>query len=212
MKPIGILGGTFDPVHHGHLRLALEVLEAADLDSVRLIPLYKPPHREPPVAPASLRQAMLEAAVEGETSLLVDDRELQRKGVSYTVDTLISLRQEFTDHPICLILGLDAFRTLPTWYRWEKLLDLAHIVVCHRPGIQLAADEPGAHLAKSHAADSTTYLHALRAGRVLRQATPVLDISATRIRGSIATGHSVRYLLPEGVLALIRKHRLYDAL
>ncbi|MGH8514003.1 MAG: nicotinate-nicotinamide nucleotide adenylyltransferase, partial [Gammaproteobacteria bacterium] len=114
MTAVGILGGTFDPIHHGHLRLALEMAAALELAAVRLRPLHAPPHREPPIARPELRLRMILAAIEGQGTLLADDREIKRQGISYTVDTLAELHREHAEVPLCLILGMDAFLSLPT--------------------------------------------------------------------------------------------------
>ena len=131
---IGILGGTFDPIHHGHLRLAVEMREGLGLEELRLIPALQPPHREAPIAGAEDRLAMLEAAVARANALHIDTRELVREGPSYTVDTLLSLRAELPAQPLCLIIGMDAFCYLDTWHRWQDVLELAHIGIARRPG------------------------------------------------------------------------------
>ena len=133
-KPIGILGGTFDPVHNGHLRMAIEVMELCALDEVRLTPLHTPPHRLLPNTTPQHRLAMLSHAVKEVQGLRIDERELQRAGVSFTVDTLRSLREELGNKPLCLIMGMDAFQGLNTWHEWTSLVDLAHIIVASRPG------------------------------------------------------------------------------
>ena len=127
MKPIGILGGTFDPIHFGHLRSGLEVYESLEFEHIRLIPCGVPPHRELPIASNEQRLAMMRLAVEDNTKLIVDQRELQREGPSYTVDTLLELRQEFPDTPLCLIIGSDAFLGLDSWHQWKKIPQLAHL-------------------------------------------------------------------------------------
>ena len=134
---IGIFGGTFDPVHYGHLRSALEVKDIFGLSEVRLIPCAQPPHREQPAATALMRLHMLELAIENQPGLIIDTRELNRQGVSYMVDTLKSLRQEFPNEPLLLFIGSDAFNHLKTWHQWQHLFDTAHIVVMTRPGFEI---------------------------------------------------------------------------
>lgn len=207
---IGILGGTFDPVHHGHLRLALEVRDAVGLAQVRLIPASQPPHRDAPRTPADLRLAMLERAVEGTAGLVVDPRELERDGPSYTVDTLASLRMEFPSSPLCLIIGMDAFCLLDTWHRWRELTGLTHLVVARRPGAAGPRDTL-AELMRDREVRAPSALRDGVAGAIYIQDVPQLDISATRIRGLLAGGLDPRYLLPDPVLAFIRERGLYGA-
>ncbi len=164
---IGILGGTFDPIHHGHLRCAQELLQDLPLDEVRLVPCRIPPHRDTPQASAEQRLRMLKAALDGAPGLTVDDRELSREGPSYTVDTLHSLRAEFGATPLCLIVGMDAFNGLDRWHRWQELIGLAHIVVAHRPGWLPPQAGAVAELLSSHAIQSATELRARPAGRSL---------------------------------------------
>ena len=131
---IGVLGGTFDPIHYGHLRTAFELWQALKLAEVRFLPTGNPPHRERTLADAALRVEMVRAAVADQPPFVVDDREVRRAGASYTVDTLTELRSENPERSLCLLLGMDAFLGLPNWHRWRELFDLAHVVVAHRPG------------------------------------------------------------------------------
>lgn len=212
-RPIGLLGGTFDPVHVGHLRAALEIRDALDLAQVRLVPAHVPPHRPQPVASAAQRLAMLRRAVRGVAGLTVDDRELRRAGPSYTVDTLTDLRAQLGRRPLCLLVGDDAFRGLTTWHRWPALFELAHLVVMQRP---LMVGEPVQELPPALAqavdgrrADSAQALAMSPAGLVWRQALPPLDISATRVRAALRTGRSARFLVTDSCLRYIRRHHLY---
>ncbi|MGQ0657409.1 MAG: nicotinate-nucleotide adenylyltransferase [Chromatiales bacterium] len=211
MKPIGILGGSFDPVHNGHLRMAIEVLEALDLDHVRLVPLLQPNGAKAPVAPGMLRLRMLEAAVAGETRLRVDDRELRRGGISYTVDTLESLREEFADQSICLILGMDAFEGLTAWKHWQRLPTLSHLVIVDRPGARMPDSPELNALLAAAGTDEFSHLHADRCGRMLILDISPLDISSTQIRARLARGRSVRYLAPEAVVDFIHRHSMYQS-
>jgi nicotinate-nucleotide adenylyltransferase len=209
---IGIFGGTFDPVHFGHLRPALEVKQALGLREMRLIPAYQPPHREPPVANPGQRLTMLRAAVGGETDLLVDAREMQREGPSYMVDTLSSLREELGDEPLCLVLGSDAFLQLDSWHQWQRIAELAHIVVTHRPGWALdidAASPALQQLWRERHTDDASELAKAPAGKIILQAVTPLEISATAIRALVAAGQNPRYLVPEPVWNLIRMQGLY---
>jgi nicotinate-nucleotide adenylyltransferase len=213
MQAIGILGGTFDPIHHGHLRLALEMYESLGLAAVHLVPLYAPPHRPLPVASPKLRLEMVKAAAAGEPALIVDDRELRRTQISYTVDTLIALRAELGATPLCLILGMDAFVGLPSWNRWEQLIELAHIAVAHRPeapalgtGAESAALRA---LLDRHYAEDPGALQRRPAGSIVLRTIPRLEIAASAIRERIARGGNARYLIPDAVMALIHEHSLY---
>jgi len=208
---IGVLGGTFDPVHHGHLRLAMEVVEALGLRELRLIPANTPPHRAQPLAGPEDRLAMLEAAVAGTPVLQVDRRELDRPGPSYTVDTLASLREEDPRVPVCLCLGMDAFGSLATWHRWKDLQSFAHLVVARRPGGHMPTGGPVAALLAHGRVEDPGELRTRPAGGVILVDVPALDISATRIRALLAAGHDPRWLLPDTVLAVIRKRGLYLA-
>lgn len=209
MKPLGILGGTFDPIHHGHLRLAIEMAEALDLAEVRLVPLYLPPHREPPTAPPALRLRMLDAAVADTPPLRVDDRELRRARVSYTVETLAELRGDLPGRPLCLILGMDAFAGLEDWQRWREIIGLAHLAVAERPGSALSPSSPIQDVIDRHGVTDPSDLHRREAGCLLIRDVPALDISASAIRARIAAGRSPRHLLPDAVLDLIERNSLY---
>jgi nicotinate-nucleotide adenylyltransferase len=210
---IGVFGGTFDPIHFGHLRPALEVAEALALREMRLVPTHVPPHRQAPVASAAQRLAMVRLAVAGEAGLVVDTRELERAGPSYMVDTLASLRVELGSEPLCLVLGADAYLTLESWHRWQELLELAHLVITYRPGWRLdtaTASEALTRLWREHGVASREQLDARPAGTLWLQPVTQLDISATRIRAMLAAGHNPRYLLPDDVLAYIRTQNLYS--
>lgn len=206
---IGLLGGTFDPVHYAHLRCALEVQQTCEFDSVRFIPCHQPPHRTQPNANPRQRLAMLRLAIEGQHGFEIDERELHRDGPSYTVDTLQSLRKEVGAKPLCLMLGTDAFSRLDSWHRWEELVDLAHIAVMHRPAL---CAEPSAAVRALMNERQTRDHRRLRhesAGSILLCTVSQIEISATRIRELIAAGRSARYLLPDPVLDYIRRERLY---
>ncbi|WP_217476175.1 nicotinate-nucleotide adenylyltransferase [Stutzerimonas stutzeri] len=210
-RRIGVLGGTFDPVHIGHLRGALEVAETLGLDEVRLVPNFRPPHREAPNSSAQDRLAMVRLAVQDLPLLGVDARELERDRPSYTLDTLVSLREEL-DHndQIFLIVGWDAFCGLPTWYRWEELLDHSHILVLQRPDADSEAPEALRNLLAARSVNDPLAL-AGRGGQIAFVWQAPLEVSATRIRQFLASGRSVRFLVPDAVLAYINAHGLYRA-
>lgn len=206
--PIGLLGGTFDPVHCGHLRLALEILEAVGLEQVRLIPAQVPNHRPLPTASSVLRLEMLRAASD-DLRLVSDPRELERDGVSYTVETLESLRQQYPMRSLCLILGQDAFNGLPGWHRWRELLELAHIVVATRPGYTRVPGSELDALIDMAVAGSVSELLAATAGRLYFEQIPLLPISSTDIRQRVRQGRSIDYLVPPGVQRIIQREGLY---
>ena len=210
-RRIGILGGTFDPVHNGHLRTALEVAGLLALDELRLVPSSVPPHRGAPLATAAERLRMLRLATDAHPGFVVDDRELVRGGASYTIDTLRSLRAELgAAARLCLVVGQDAFAAIDTWKEWCELEAHAHIVVVQRPGVAPALHEAVARWASTRlCADAGKALSDAAHGAVLRLELTQLAISATHIRELLAQGRSPRYLLPEAVLDHIREHRIY---
>ncbi|MDT3705730.1 MAG: nicotinate-nucleotide adenylyltransferase [Thiobacillus sp.] len=212
MPPIGIFGGTFDPIHFGHLRLAEEMAEAAGLERVLFIPAGQPPHRRTPRTAAAHRLEMVRRAVAGNPRFEVDAREVNSPRPSYTVDTLTELRAELgNDQPLWLLLGADAFLDLTSWHAWRQLFELAHIAVAARPGAQLLKTETIPELLRNELSQRQVVGGPVAgpAGSVLlRQMTP-LDISATAIRETLARHGSVRYLLPDAVLDYIHEHQLY---
>ena len=208
---IGLLGGTFDPIHIGHLRAALEVAEQFALDELRLIPSARPPHRGTPQVSAQARLDMVRLAVDGVAPLRVDDRELWRDKPSWTIDTLESLRAELgSEVQLLLLVGWDAFCGLPTWHRWQELLDHCHILVLQRPDADSEAPEM---LRDLLAARSVSDPQALKgpAGQIAFVWQMPLAISATQIRERLAGARSVRFLVPDAVLAYIHAHGLYRA-
>ncbi len=210
MQSIGILGGTFDPIHFGHLRMAQELAEDLNFQAVRFIPAYQPPHRSQPQGLAGHRLEMVRLAIAGNPRFLLDLREFERGGASYMVDTLASLRAEFgADAPLYLLLGVDAFLGLPAWHRWRELFGLAHLVVAHRPGFTLDAGMTP-ELRTEWQQRHTIQPDQSACGHILSREITALDISASAIRNAIAQGRSVRYLLPDTVNDYIQHHHLYQ--
>lgn len=200
MRPLAILGGTFDPVHLGHLRAAWEASEALDAE-VRLMPAHVPPHRSAPVASAQQRVKILRAALAGQDRLVLDTRELDRDGPSYTFDTLTGLREEIGARPLVLLIGSDAFAALPTWHRWRELFGLAHFGVLTRPGhVPPLSPELATEVAQREVSEAGA-LRTNPSGHVLRIAITQMEISATRIRALLREGREPRWLLPEALFA-----------
>lgn len=220
-QPLALLGGSFDPVHCGHLRMALEVVQALDAD-VRLVPAAAPPHRGVPRADGAHRLAMLRVAIAGTARVAIDTREMDAAASPYTVDTLREVRREIgPDRPLLLVIGSDQCAALDSWREWQALFDLSHVVVLNRR-LQSSPDKPGAvdgagvavgsELGAVLESRSTLDRGAIRyspSGSLLRLDNPLLDISSTRIRADLASGRSPRWLLPDTVLAYIREHGLY---
>lgn len=204
-----ILGGTFDPVHFGHLRPALEVQQALDTASVHLLPCRIPPHRAAPRASPEQRLALLRAAVADEPALAIDERELGREGPSYMVDTLETLRREHGEQPLCLALGMDAFGELDSWHRWRDIPGLCHLVVMQRPGSRWPQRGVMAGWVKQARVDEPQALRSRPAGCIIGVPVTQLAISSTQIRGLLAAGRSPRYLLPDVVLERIRQENWY---
>ena len=215
MKPIGILGGTFDPIHYGHLRLAEEMRELAGLQQIRFIPTGNPPHRDTPQVSALHRSAMVQLAIADHPAFIMDEREIRRAAKCFTVDTLRELRAELGEaQPLCLLMGGDAFLQLHTWHEWEQLFELAHIVVGYRPGFTLeerihsATEELQRHY---HARLCTAAILSQQpCGGIAELAIPKLEISATDIRRRVAENRTIRYLLPNAVADYIHQHHLYQ--
>ncbi|MDG1143086.1 MAG: nicotinate-nucleotide adenylyltransferase [Burkholderiales bacterium] len=212
---IGVLGGTFDPIHFAHLRLAEEVSEAFMLNTVRLIPSANPPHRITPSAPAEDRLKMVELALDRANKKLVPDgRELNRVGKSYMVDTLKQLRTEHPNASISLILGTDAFIELMTWHEWQQLFSLANIIVASRPNLPLSELETNLEkkLASEYEArkrHDRDLLHSSKNGLIFTYEFTSLEVSGTSLRRRIQHKQSLKYLLPDNVINYIQNHNLY---
>ncbi len=209
---IGILGGTFDPIHYGHLRLAQEVSEALGLAQTRFIPGGTPPHRAAPQSAVAQRVAMVKLAIADNPLFAVDERETRRSGPSYSFDTLSELRAELgAAQPLVLMMGADAFVAFNRWHRWREIFSLAHIAVAHRPGAALAdiQDESLARELAQRRTPDAAMVHRACAGSIVVTPITALDISATAIRAAIHARRSVRYLLPAAVLAHIESNQLF---
>ena len=207
---VGILGGTFDPIHFGHLRPALDCIQSLGLHEIRFIPLNVAVHRPPPLAPPALRLAMLEAAIAGQTGFVADRREIERPGGSFTYHTLVSLRAELgRERPLCLLIGADAFAGFLGWHRPHDILELAHVIVMQRPRPPVPPDLGLRALWAQRISHDPGELAETPAGRILFQAVTQIDVSATRVRELVRQGWSPRYLLPDAVISIIESERLY---
>ena len=206
------MGGTFDPVHFGHLRLAQEAAEILGLARVRWVPAGQPWHRTQPRAPAEHRLEMVKLAIGRNALFELDDAEIRQKAPGYTVETLVRLRKLLgANRPLVLLLGTDAFRGLTSWERWQELFELAHVFVAQRPGHSLTPGGMPAALASEwrRRAGTPDALRERPAGRIVAYGTTALDISASAIRAHFAQARSPRYLLPAAVLDYIEAHGLY---
>ena len=207
---IGILGGTFDPIHYGHLRTALEVKQKLSLKEVRFIPCGQPPHRPAPFATPIQRLAMVRAAIAEQEAFVLDDREIKRDGPSYMVETLKSLKQDFQQESLCLILGTDAFNGLAQWYQWQTIFDYANIVVMQRPEMRhpIKLNKHLLNQFKNSVVDADN-LSTRENGAVCFVPVTQLDISATKIRQQWQQGKDVQFLLPDSVLKLMQQQDIY---
>ncbi len=207
---ICLFGGTFDPVHLGHLHAALSVCDAFSLERVNLLLAARPGHRDPPVATMAHRWRMLEIACEQDPRLCADDREVRRAArlarPSYTVETLEEIRRDAPTVPILWVVGSDAYQGLLSWHRWEALFELAHLVVLQRPGESLALPALLASVTRARRAEGPP---AGRAGNVLFLDLPMRPVSATAVRAALAAGEPTDDLLPATVYTYISKHNLY---
>lgn len=209
MKLLGIFGGTFDPIHYGHLRTAFEMLEVLRFDEVSFVPSGDPPHRDQTFADAEQRLEMVRVATQGQPEFSVDDCELRREGPSYTIDTLATIHEEQSDVALGLIVGMDAFLGLTSWHRWNEILDFAHLVVAHRPGWRIPDVGELGELIGSHGTGNVEDLHENSHGCVFVHAVTQLEIASTEIRDLIAAGRDPRFLMPDAVRDVILESGCY---
>jgi len=208
---IGIFGGTFDPIHFGHLRVALDVMEQLQLEQVRFIPLNQAVHREQPDNSGTQRLELLQAAIADQPGFIADDREIRRDTPSYTVDTLQSLRQELGRQiPLCLLLGADAYAAFLQWHKPMEIMKLAHLVVMQRPGHMLPDDAKLQAFTRRRLVEQPQQLAELAAGKIMLLPVTQLEISASDIRRRIRQGTSARYLLPEAAHNILKSKNLYQ--
>ena len=213
VKPlIGLLGGTFNPIHNGHLRLAQELADALNFSEVRFIPSANPPHKIAPKISAQHRAANVQLAITDNSLFKLDTRELDRAGASYSIDTLISLQEELGGSAqLCLIMGSDAFAQINTWHRWQALIEYCHIILVQRPAsaTQPKLAEELSDLLRNHYTENISDLTTENAGYIHMQKITALDITSTNIRAQLEAGVSPRYLMPDNVIAYIKRNKLY---
>lgn len=210
MKLIGILGGTFNPIHFGHLRVAQEIAEALHLSQIKFIPSANPPHKPNPQVSAQQRAEMVQLAIQDNALFSLDTRELTRTGPSYTIDTLKSLRDEYHDTAFCLIIGTDAFANLDQWHEWLSILSYCHLILVPRPSRNTPPlNQTLAGVLQQHGTQEVQQLRLHQSGCIVQQAVTALDISSSQIRAAVAQGTSPIYLTPDSVMEYIRLHRLY---
>jgi len=217
MKHIGIFGGTFDPVHSGHLRVVIEILENFSLDELRLIPCNTPPIKKAAIASNTQRLTMLRLAIDSQTNIIIDDFELHRDGPSYTFDTLAAIKEKFPDAQLYLFLGTDAFLGLHHWHRWREIFELTHIIVIHRPGWEIDSAEPASNIndeikstLRTRLTQEMSALKQKAAGNIMLFPIRKLHISSSEIRNLIHSGKNPEHLLPEKVLSFIYSEHLYQ--
>jgi nicotinate-nucleotide adenylyltransferase len=208
---LGILGGTFDPIHIGHLRIAEEIFEELELERVYLIPGALPPHKDKPITPFYDRLAMTRMATQDSSFLEALDLEGRRHGLSYSIETLKEIRRLFQPEPeLFFILGIDAFLEIKTWKEYKRLFDYTNFVIINRPGfpakeLELFILSLGVDFQKE---DNSTFV--IPSGNILiHQKATLMDISSTRIREIVAAGKSIRFLVPESVRLYILEKELY---
>ncbi len=209
MRPIGVFGGTFDPIHYGHIAPVLDVCELTGIDEVRYVCNAIPGHRRAPRTDAQHRYNMTVLALEDYPQLVADDREIRRPGKSFMVPTLRSIRSEFGLRPLCLILGMDAFLQIKHWYWWADVLKLANIIVMNRPGAKVPNILPvwWERALQSH----TRVLYERLAGNIVHLDVSLIDVSATMLRISMSRGEGNFDALPDSVAQYISQNHLYTA-
>lgn len=210
---IGILGGTFNPIHYGHLRMAEELTEGLKLNEVRFIPSANPPHKQRPAISAEQRAEMVQLAIADHRGFKLDTRELERQGASYTIDTLLSLRQELgAKASITLLMGSDAFTQFDTWHRWQEIIEHCHIALVQRPQLRAEKNRLSKTLENflhQHYSENSDDIHQTPSGIISMRQVTALDISSTNIRHALKHHQSVRYLMPDSVIDYIERHQLY---
>jgi len=209
MRLIGVLGGTFDPIHNGHIHLALEVRDKLKLDEVKLIPANIPPHRSTPTTSADDRKKMTELAICDQKNLSVDFREIENKNISYTINTLISLRTEFPNDALFLIVGEDVFNMVDSWKDWQSLLNYTHIIVATRPDDDKNISDELKIWQDKNRIDDIKILKTTLSGYIFYINTPIVKISSSMIRKYYSEHKNIGVYLPANIITYIKDNNLY---
>jgi nicotinate-nucleotide adenylyltransferase len=208
---VAIFGGTFNPVHNGHLRIAIELAELLEVDNLRMIPCALPAHREAPSVSPEQRLEMLKLGIGDQALLQADDIELRREGPSYTIDTLREIRTQIGDStPLYLCVGMDVLASLDSWRDWQQLTDFCHLIVSSRPGYQVPKSGPLAEWVKARLCDDLPTLKQSSAGKLHLCNLTMLAISSTAIRNKISASEKIDYLTPAAVVNCIQQQHLYE--
>ena len=208
---VAIFGGTFDPVHNGHLRIAIELAELLEVDSLRMIPCALPPHRDTPSVTPEQRLELLKLGIGDHSALVADDIELRRDGPSYTIETVRAIRQQIGDEtPLFLCLGVDVLASLDSWHQWQQLTHYCHLIVSSRPGYQLPEKGALAEWIDERLCEDLNRLKQSSAGRLHLCDLTMLAISSTAIRKKISAGEKIDYLTPAAVVNSIQQQNLYE--
>ncbi len=210
-RAIGFLGGTFDPIHFGHLRPALEISEAIALQKLYLMPNHIAPHKSASHCTAEQRSEMVKLAIAGQPTMAIDTRELKRHKASYTIDTLKELKRVYPTTPICFIMGMDSLVNFDSWFKWQEILDYCHLIISQRPQWQPHFNSTVQALVERCTTRDKQELHDLQCGKIYFQDTSQLDISSTKIRRLLRNAHSIDYLVPEAVNHYIKEQHLYQS-
>lgn len=208
-QAIGFLGGTFDPIHFGHLRPALEITEALSLRQLFIMPNHIAPHKSASHGSAKQRSEMVELAISRQIRMTIDKRELKRHKPSYTIDTLKELKIEYPNTPVCFIMGMDSLISFDTWFDWKNILSYCHLIISHRPGWKSKFNKRVGALVTKHQTTDKHDLHNLQFGKIYFQATSQLAISSTEIRELLNHDISIDFLTPDSVIDYIKEHDLY---
>ncbi len=210
-QAIGFLGGTFDPIHFGHLRPALEISDALSLKQLFLMPNHIAPHKSASHCSAKQRSEMVKLGIANQPGIAIDTRELNRHKASYTIDTLKELKALYPTTPICFIMGMDSLVSFDSWHKWQEILNYCHLIISQRPQWHPHFNSTVQELVDRCKTTDKQDLHNLQCGKIYFQDTSQLDISSTEIRRLLKDKSSIDYLVPEAVSDYIKKHQLYQS-